>query len=1021
MDATKISGFKKSSKSQRMALKLSILAAACRAMLAPHPKTLALRTTLQIRETQSGNANRSAALQALLISALALPGMAGNAYASSDDAVSGTIAKVQQPSLDDTAQPDEAQEIGIQYSHYQEGPRNLIGPVTTGTIPATAGSPVNGTITGIGSLPQVAPIKADGEHVYAKFRIGDRARVGFDFVQDVWSGASATATLPSSIATVAGATMSALASYFDANGKPVYLTQSQANANPNIPSGTPQKLVYSPDTQMGHVMGYASPEARKQATFKVGYDWNETSIDGSAGVSDEVDFLSTFGNVSLKKDFNDKRTTINIGLSDTQGDTHAEWNANGRAGSFSLDAYPGEFTQYNIPGVMIRSNGVVRMIYQAPLITGGRNDVALTVGVTQILNKNDVLSSGIGYTQTTGFLSNPWKASLIYFPGAPDPAVLAAYPKISYWTGQLELEHRPSTRNQFTWDTSYLHYFEQQNAAGQLHYSLFVDSWGIVAHTVDGEWRQSLGTKWTLTPRLRYYTQSAANFYAPYFFALSPADLPNHYFSSDERLSGFGTISPGITLTKDLSRGLKLEAGAEYSQRSGSLKMGGNSVGSYADLNSFTLNIVLRGNLDWLGGSNIKGESELHSLHTSDQDDLLAGVRPPLTEMPSMPHHSMESSITTEQTAPAPSSLPSSSSVDAAATMPAMEGMSHDEMTNPVKTDENTTEHTMHLAHHQHGDAPAGVMNVHMLDEPGSVMIGYTFEQQREGGTLMLGSQVAPVDNTKPANLITGMTMDMNMVEVMYAQNKWLNWMVMPQLVSTKMGMFMNDVNNNTMSMNMMRMHSYMASGGIGDTSVAALVRLWDGSDQHIHTAQEISIPTGSVNMRQDNNGRAYPFDMQNGSGTWDWKPSLTYTGSSSNWTWGAQWGGTRRLQNQNSSGYALGNEFHVSAWAGYQILPWLTATLRPQYSDQAQISGGFTNPDGVGTKIQESLPSDADPANYGGRFTDLGIGLSARLGNGAYANDKISLEWLKPVKTDFNGTQPNRIGTLFLNGKFMF
>ena len=82
--------------------------------------------------------------------------------------------------------------------------------------------------------------------------------------------------------------------------------------------------------------------------------------------------------------FNDKRTTINIGLSDTQGDTHAEWNANGRAGSFSLDAYPGEFTQYNIPGVMIRSNGVVRMIYQAPLITGGRNDVALTGGVTQI-------------------------------------------------------------------------------------------------------------------------------------------------------------------------------------------------------------------------------------------------------------------------------------------------------------------------------------------------------------------------------------------------------------------------------------------------------------------------------------------------------------------------------------------------------------------------------------------------------------------------------------------------------------
>ena len=296
--------------------------------------------------------------------------------------------------------------------------------------------------------------------------------------------------------------------------------------------------------------------------------------------------------------------------------------------------------------------------------------------------------------------------------------------------------HRPSLRNQFTWDTSYLHYFDGLNAAGQLHYSFFSDSWGIRAHSVDAEWRQSLGSRWTMTPRLRYYTQNSADFYAPYFFALSAGDLPKHYFSSDERLSAFGTVTAGLALTRQLTRGLSAEFGLEYTRRSGSLKAGSGGDDPFADLHSYTANIALRGSIDRPGG---------------------------------------------------------------------MFGGGGDE-------------HAHYMGHHGHVEV-AWVTNAHMMDEPGSVMVGYSFEQQRQGGTLMSGSNAVPFDITKSANLITGITMDMHMIEVMYAQSGWLNWMVMPQLVSSKMGMFMNDVNGSTMSMNMMRMHSYMASGGVGDTS----------------------------------------------------------------------------------------------------------------------------------------------------------------------------------------------------------
>lgn len=1014
--------------------RLTKLAEACRAVFSYHAKVVELRAQstqfMRSPPAQSNNANRSAALNALLLSALALPGMVGTAHASSDDVVKGTTAKVNTlPSLDDTARPDEDQEIGIQYSHYREGARNLIGPVTTGIIPASPGSTVTGTTTGIGNLQQMTPIVADGEHAYAKFRIGDRTRVGIDFVQDVWSGASPLATLPASMIT--GASTSAhVSGYFNAQGQPLYQSSYQANANPANPAGTPQHLVYTRDTKIGHSMGYASAETRKQTTLKYGYDWDDTSIDIGTGVSSEVDFLSKFANVAVRRDLNDKRTSVNLGLSYTNGYTHAEWNADGYH-QMARDAWPGQFNDTVIAGTRLR-NGQLGT-FTAPLITGSRNDIALTGGVTQVVNKNDVVSTGFGYTNTTGFLTNPWKGANVFFPAGPDPAVLAAYPTISYGYGSLELEKRPSLRNQFTWDTSYLHYFDHQNAAGQLHYSLFVDSWGIIAHTVDGEWRQSLGNNWIVTPRLRYYTQSAANFYAPYFFASSIADLPNHNFSSDERLSAFGTLSPGISVSKKLSRGLKLEAGVEYSERSGSLKLGPGGDGSYADLHSYTFNLALRGSLDSSGTKSDSSLSMQHQ-HMNERDDLPVGRMDGMSSgsinnhtMPASEHgnalagtmHSMHdmsgmdmSSMSHESNANGSVSVHTASPV----TMDGMSGMSHD------MSVDNSSAYTQHMTHHDHADAPAGVMNAHMMDEPGSVMLSYTFEQDRQGGTPTRGTQAVANSTASSGMWISDMTMNMHMVELMYAQNAWLNWMVMPQLVESTMNMSMYEiVGGGSMAGMIMPMRTFMSNGGIGDTTVTALIRLWDGAGQHLHLSQGISVPTGSVSKRQGGtdggNGTVYPYDMQTGSGTWDYKPSVTYTGASHQWNWGAQLGGTVRLQNHNSAGYSLGNEINLTAWGGYRITPWLNATVRELHSDKGAINGAFNS--ALPTSMY--FTSDYTQANYGGHFDDLGLGLSFALGTGTYANDKLSFEWLKPIRTDFNGTQPNRVSSVFMSAKFLF
>src|SRR5439155_12996659 len=89
------------------------------------------------------------------------------------------------------------------------------------------------------------------------------------------------------------------------------------------------------------------------------------------------------------------------------------------------------------------------------------------------------------------------------------------------------------------------------------------------------DWGQPLGGGWTITPRIRYYSQEAADFYRPFliskqaaetpvideetgdFIGIRPYDpkkLPAN-FSSDHRLSGYGALSGGVTVAKEFAGG----------------------------------------------------------------------------------------------------------------------------------------------------------------------------------------------------------------------------------------------------------------------------------------------------------------------------------------------------------------------------------------------------------------------------------------------------------------------------------
>ncbi len=54
-----------------------------------------------------------------------------------------------------------------------------------------------------------------------------------------------------------------------------------------------------------------------------------------------------------------------------------------------------------------------------------------------------------------------------------------------------------------------------------------------------------------------------------------------------------------------------------------------------------------------------------------------------------------------------------------------------------------------------------------------------------------------------------------------------------------------------------------------------------------------------------------------------------------------------------------------------------------------------------------------AEIAIIGGTYGDIGLGVSAVIPRGAFAGNRLSVEWLVPVADDVNGYQLSRVGTL--------
>lgn len=873
----------------------------------------------------------SGALQALTAAALALP-------------------------LLSTVRADDA--ISFQYGHYQEGKRQLFG-----------------------GSSNFHPIEVESLQTNAHVRLADRLKFVFNYSQDTWSGATPIAVAPAvfqgnranQLNTGASPFIQSAPSamYFDKQGTPL-----QKNADGSL----------SKAPQLVSTLSSASPEVRKQSDFNLGYEWDEAAVNVGGGISIENDYESRFGNLGGHWDFNQKLTTLDAGISYTNSETRA---------LLDHDATPYiDKSSYN--GRVDVSNG-------ASTLHGQREDWKTHLSLVQVLNKNALMETGVSYTHSAGYMANPYKVTEIVF---IDPKQQAGAFGEKMGLYKAFLEQRPDERNQWTANLRYVQHIDSMDAALHADYSFFHDDWGINAHTFELNWGQPLGLGWTFTPRIRYYSQDGASFYHPYVVSeqaylganlkdtqgrdvftdnsgtqyfrdsnytyydakgnvidnqdvignlipkrtsFDPKKLPKNY-SSDQRLSGYGALSGGATLSKRFSKGISLEVDGEYYAHVSDLKLGGGGAGSYTDFSYYAINAVLKIDLGALslGGSNSEHRHHQHS-------------------------------------------------------------------------------HQQHSSH-----APAGVMFDHILKQAGDFMVGYRYMYNNQADTMLhhtnavsdnrivnhgckaMGCSVSPSD----------MTMHMHMLDLMYAPTDWLTLMLMPQFMDMSMDMRplqgAPDFNSLDLATQAAVHHSEHehTTGGIGDTGVYALFKLFDKSGQHLHITAGLSAPTADVGIKLRNthgqNAGFIHYGMQLGSGTWDFKPSITYTGQSQDWSYGAQLSGISRLGQRNSSGFALGDVFQATTWGNYAFTDWLGASLRGLYTLQTKNEGKYNN------TYHHIGPMDY-ASSYGGQYFDLGFGLNMTVPKGDWQGNHFSIEWLQPTLDDVNGYQLQRTGMLAATWGVMF
>ena len=207
----------------------------------------------------------------------------------------------------------------------------------------------------------------------------------------------------------------------------------------------------------------------------------------------------------------------------------------------------------------------------------------MLLGVTQVLGQTTLFNVTLTLGTANGYLSDPYKG--FQFTQYPDPNAL--FP-----------EKRPGHRTKQIVSTTLNQNIGPVQGSAELSYRFYHDSFGIVGHTVTLEWFQNVGKYIVVAPLLRYYYQTAADFYRLGFDA-DPSDPSNpnnalipEFYSSDYRLSALRTATVGVGVTVKMPNGFFVDLAYKRYEMNG--RDGVTAAGNYPKANIYTVGLRLQ-------------------------------------------------------------------------------------------------------------------------------------------------------------------------------------------------------------------------------------------------------------------------------------------------------------------------------------------------------------------------------------------------------------------------------------------
>lgn len=233
-----------------------------------------------------------------------------------------------------------------------------------------------------------------------------------------------------------------------------------------------------------------------------------------ANLSKEFDYASLGASASFQRDTNNRNTTYSASLG---------LNADTISPSGGI---PTPFANMRVADSGTNRDGA----------DDNKTITDLMFGMTQVINRRTLMQFNLGLSESSGYMNDPYKIISLIDGVTGLPVTPSDSDDLPYL-----YENRPDSRSRqiFFWKT--VHHLTEDVI--NVSYRYHTDDWGIDSHTIDFHYRYELGNGHYLQPHLRYYSQSASDFFTT---ALVDGQALPEYASSDYRLGDFETQTIGL-------------------------------------------------------------------------------------------------------------------------------------------------------------------------------------------------------------------------------------------------------------------------------------------------------------------------------------------------------------------------------------------------------------------------------------------------------------------------------------------